>query len=140
MYELLFSSLRPKAKNFRKHGCNVKFPYIRQQLSDKMVVDLRYEHEQAITDQDNRIQANQHENVALHPQRDVYQAQLQKCEDTITHLTVRYVGHARDPGKNNIVIIVRKHTTSTNNKYHDLSYYASRTQRRKRYVKLIWLN
>ena len=37
MYEVLFSSQQPKAKGFRKHCCNVMFPHIRQQLTDKLV-------------------------------------------------------------------------------------------------------
>ena len=57
-----------------------------------------------------------------------------------THLRVCYVDHARDLGKDNIIIIVRKHTTSANDKYCDLPYYVSRIQRHKRYVKLRWLN
>ena len=68
---------------------------------------------------DNRIQAIQYENVTLQAQKDVYQAQLQKCQDTITHLKTRYVPHARDPGKDNI-IIVRKHATPVNDKFHEL--------------------
>ena len=44
----------------------------------------------------------------------MYQAELQKFQDTITHLKARYVTHARNPGKENIIIIVRKHTTSAN--------------------------
>ena len=36
MYELLFSSQQPKAKTFRKHCCNVLFPHVWQQLSDKL--------------------------------------------------------------------------------------------------------
>ena len=85
---------------------------------------------------DNQIQAIQYENVALQAQRDVYQAQLQRCQDTIIHLRTRYVDHARDSGKDNIIIIVQKHTTSAKDKYHDLPYYGVRIQRRKRYVKL----
>ena len=61
--------------------------------------------------------------MALQAQRDVYQAELQKCQDTITHLKTHYVPHARDLGKGNIIIIVRKHTLSANDKYHDLPYY-----------------
>ena len=68
---------------------------------------------------DNRIQAIQYENVTLQAQKDVYQAELQKCQDTITHLKTRYVPHARDPGKDKI-IIVRKHTTPVNDKFHEL--------------------
>ena len=30
MYEHLFSSQQPKAKEFRKHCCNVLFPHVRQ--------------------------------------------------------------------------------------------------------------
>ena len=41
----------------------------------------------------------EHGNVALQAQRDVHQAELQKCQDTITHLKTRYVPHARNPGK-----------------------------------------
>ena len=72
--------------------------------------------------------------MALQAQRDVYVAQLQGRQDTITHLKTRYVDHARDPGKNNITIIVQKHTTPAKDKYHDLPYYAARIQRRKRYA------
>ena len=64
----------------------------------------------------------QYRNVALQVQKDVYQAELQKCQDTITHLERRYVSHTRDPGKDNIIIIVQKHTMTCNDKYHDLPY------------------
>ena len=87
----------------------------------------------------NQIQAIKYENVALQSQRLVYQAELQSCQDTITHLRTRYVDHARGLGKGNIIIIVRKHTTPANDKFHDLSYYIARIQQRKRYVKLRWL-
>ena len=36
MYELLLSSQQPKAKDFRRHCCNVLFPYVCQQLTSKM--------------------------------------------------------------------------------------------------------
>ena len=86
----------------------------RQKLTSKMKKD----HQQAIEEKDaalahrgNQIQDIQYENMALQAQRDVYQAQLQRCQDTIIHLRTRYADHARDPGKDNIIIIVRKHTT-----------------------------
>ena len=60
-------------------------------------------------------------------------------ENRIAHLRQRYVDHARDPGLDNIVIIVRKHTTSEEDLYFHLPYYISRIQRRKRYIKLRWL-
>ena len=51
-----------------------------------------------------------------------------------------YGPHARDPGKDNIVIIVRKHTKSANDKFHDLPHYVASIQRCKRYVKLRWFD
>ena len=89
---------------------------------------------------DNQIQAIKYENVELQAQRDVCQAQLQRCQDTITHLRTCYVDHARDPGKDNIIITVRKYTKPANDKFHGLPYYIARIQRRKRYVKLKWFD
>ena len=45
-FQLLFSSQKPKAKDFRKHCFNVMFPHTRQQIINKMDED----HQQAITE------------------------------------------------------------------------------------------
>ena len=104
MYELLFSSQQPKAKDLRRHCSNELFPHVGQQLCDKshameieglasrvQALDITNEaHQQAIEDKDaalallnddlknpeNQIQAIQYENVALQAQRDVYKDQL----------------------------------------------------------------
>ena len=52
MYELLFSSQQPKAKDFRRHCCNVMLPQFRQQLSDKL-------HAMKIEDLTNLVQAQE---------------------------------------------------------------------------------
>ena len=79
--------------------------------------------------------------MALQATGDVYQAQLQRCQDQIRDLIINcHVPHLRDPSRDNIIIIVRKHTTSANKKYHDLPYYVARIQQRKRYVKLSWFD
>ena len=93
-----------------------------------------------LQDRDNQIQITKYENVALQAQRDVYQAQPQRCQDTILHLWTRHVDHGRDHSKANIIITVRKHTTPANDKYHDSPYYVARIQRGKRYVKLRWFD
>ena len=97
------------------------------------------DHQQTITDCDNRIQTIEYENVGLQGEIRAYQAQLQVSQNRIAELVERYVDYCRNPGKDNIVIIVRKHTTPENDKYHNFPYYISRIQRRKRYVKLRWL-
>ena len=135
MYELVFSSQQPLAKKFRKHCCNVMFPHIRKQLVDKMQED----HQKAIEERDTRIQAIENENVGLQGEITAYQTQLQVSQNRITELVERYVDYCRNPSKDNIVLIVRKHTIPANDKYHNFPYYISRIQRRKRYVKLRWL-
>ena len=131
------------AKDFRRHRWNVLFPHVRQRLANKM----KEEHQQAIEEKDaaiallnNDLQNREYEKVALQARRDVSKAELQRCQDTMTCLRKRYVDHARDPGKDNIIITVRKHTTSANDKNHELPYYVARIQGRKRYVKLRWLD
>ena len=81
MYELLFSSQQSKAKDFRKHYCNVLFPHARQQLTSKM----KEGHQQAIEERDAAIallnddlQKREYESVAMQAQKDVYQGELQK--------------------------------------------------------------
>ena len=91
-----------------------------------------------LQDHENQIQAIQYKNVALQAQRDVYHTQLQRCQDIINHFRARYVDHARDSGKDNIIIIIRKHTTPANDEYQNLPYYVTRIKRCKKYVKLKW--
>ena len=78
--------------------------------------------------------------MALPAQREVYQTQLQRCRDTIIHLRRRYVYHVREPGKDNIIIIAREHTTPGDDKFHNLPYCIARIQRPKRYGKLRWFD
>ena len=72
MYELLFSSQQRKAKDFRRHCCNVLFPQIRRQLTNKM----KEEHQQAIEEKDNQIQAieftnKNHQQKILKPNKEI---------------------------------------------------------------------
>ena len=83
-----------------------------------------------LQDRDNQIQAIQHENVALQAQKDVSKDQLQKCQDIIARLRTRYVDHAKDPDKDNIVIIIEKNTVPEEDEFYEYSYYTARIQRR----------
>ena len=135
LYEIVFSSQQQKAKAFRKYCCNEMFPRIRKQLVDKMQED----HQQAITDRNNRVQAIEYENVGLQGEIKAKDQQIEASQHKIAEPVERYVDHCRSPSRDNIVIIVRKHTTPEKDKYHNLPYYIARIQRRKRYVKLQWL-
>ena len=111
----------------------------------RAIEEIQGQHQQTMEEKDTAIALPnddhcEYENMVLHAQRDVYQDELQKFQDNISHLRTCYVDHARDPGKDNIIIIAPKHTTSAKGKYHDLPYYVSRIQWRKRYVKLRWFD
>ena len=56
MYELLFSSQQPKAKEIKKYCCNVLSTHIQQQLINNMVDDLGRNNQQAISDSNNETQ------------------------------------------------------------------------------------
>ena len=140
MYELLFSSQQPKAKHFKRHCFNVLFPHVRQEPSDKShameIEDLTGRiqaleftnevHRQTIEEKDaalamlnDDLKNRDHYNVALHTQRDVYKDQLQKFEDIIAHLRTRYVDHAKDPGKYNIVMIIEKNAAPEEDEFYE---------------------
>ena len=68
----------------------------------------------------------EYDNVVLQAQKDVYKDQLQKCQDIITHLRTRYVDHAKDPGKDNIVMIIEENTTPEEDEFYEYPYYIAR--------------
>ena len=75
MYEMLFSSQQPKAKNFRRHCFNVLFPHVRKQLTNKILG----EHQQAITDRENQMKALEFRN-------EEYQQKILKLNKEIDEL------------------------------------------------------
>ena len=135
------NSQKDKGKALKKHILKDIIPI----GFDAKIEEFQEKHRQAIGEKtlallNDDLQNREYENVALQAQKDAYQAELQKCQDTITHLKTRYVPHARNLGKDNIIIIVWKHTTSAKDKYHDLPYYVARIQWHKSYVKLRWFD
>ena len=91
-----------------------------------------------LQDRDNQIQAIKYDNVALQAQRDVYKYQLQKCQNIITHPKTRHVPHAKDPGKDNIAMIIEKNTTPEEDEFYEYPYYIARIQRRFITTKKRW--
>ena len=91
-----------------------------------------------LQDRDNQIQAIEYENVALQAQRDVYQAELQKCQDIITLLRTRYADDAKDPRKDNVVMIIKKNTTPEDHEFYEYPCYIARIQRRFINTKKRW--
>ena len=82
MYGILFLSRQPKAKDFRRHCYNVFFPHVWQKLTKK----IQEEHQQAIPDCDNQIQAHQQKILRLN----------QKIDDLIKKRHVACLGYIDD--------------------------------------------
>ena len=77
--------------------------------------------------------------MALESQRDVYQAQVQRCQDQIRGVIInRHVPRANDPGKGNIVMIIEKNTTPEEDQFNEYPYYTVRIQRRFISTKSRW--
>ena len=68
--------------------------------------------------------------MVLQAQRDVYKNQLQKCQDIIIHLKACYVDHAKDPDRDNIVMIIEKNTAPEEDGLYEYPYCIARIQRR----------
>ena len=83
---------------------------------DARIEEIQEKHRQDIVQKDavipllnNYLQNREYEKVALQAQRDVYQAQPQKCQDQIRDFIInRHVPRVNDPGKDNIVMIIEK--------------------------------
>ena len=156
-----FQANNQKQKHSESIVCNMLFPHVRQQLSDKshaieieglasrlQALELTNEtHQQTIKEKDAAIvllnddlKNCEYENVVLQAQRDVYKDQLQKCQDIITHLKKRYVDHAKDPGKDNIVMIIEKNTAPEEDEFYEYPNYIAGIQRRFPNTKRRWYN
>lgn len=68
------------------------------------------------------------------------QGEIRAKDQMITQLTERYVDHAEDPGLDNVVMVVRKHTTEAEDKRYDYPYYIARIQRRAIGAKRRWFS
>ena len=112
---------------------------------DGRIEEIQEKHQQAIEEKDaaiallnDNLKNREHDNVTLQAQRDVYKYQLQKCQGIITHLRTRYLDHAKDLGKDNIVMIIEKNSAPKEDEFYDYPYYIARIQRRFINTKRRW--
>ena len=138
---VIMKSQRDKGKALKKHILEDIIP----RGLDARIEEIQEKHRRAIEEKDaalallnNDLQSHEYDNVAFQAQRDVYKDQLQKCHDIITHRRTRYVPHAKDTDKDNIVMIIEKNTTPEEDEIYEYPYYIARIRRRFIGTKIQW--
>ena len=81
----------------------------------------------------------EYNNVGLQGEIRAKNQEIERRREENADLRERYVEHCRDPGKDNMVIITRKHTWENNDDHFEYPYYISRIQRRTLPSKRRWL-
>jgi len=67
------------------------------------------------------------------------QGKIRAKDQEIARITKRFVPNAIDPGKDNVTMIVRKHTTEEDDNHTKHPYYCARIQRRAIQTKRRWI-
>ena len=135
------NSWKDKGKALKKHILKEIVP----RGLDARIEEIQEKYRQAIEEKDTTaallnddFKNCEHDNVALQARRDVYKEQLQKFQDIITHLRMHYVDHGENPGKDNVIMIIKKNTTPEENEFYEYPYYIARIQRRFINTKKRW--
>ena len=104
MYEIVFPSQQPKAKDFRRHCCNVLFPHFLQQLTSK----IQEKHQQAIEEKDNQIQS-------LETTNEVHQQKFLRLNEEIDDLINMHV--ARREYFDKVLCFIKKNSNEAHPYY-----------------------
>ena len=75
-----------------------------------------------LQDLEKKIQTISYKNVGFQGKIKTKYQLFEKCKNTLSNLRECYIDHVRDPATDSVIKIVKKHTISATNKYHDLSY------------------
>ena len=92
-----------------------------------------------LTESKDLVRQLEYGNTGLQGEIRAKDQEIDRRREEIAELRERYVDHCRDPGKDNLVVITRKHTCEPDDKHFEYPYYISRIQRRVISKKRRWL-
>ena len=72
------------------------------------------------------VKQMEYNNTGLQGEIRAKDQEIVRRQSEIAELRERYVDHCRDPGKDNLVVITRKHTCEPDDKRFEYPYYISR--------------
>ena len=126
MYEIVLSSQQPKAKDFRRNCCNVLFPHVWQQLTNK----IKEGHQQTIEEKDNQIQALEFTN-------EKHQQKILKLNKDIDDLIKNR--HVPRCGYFDVLCFIKKNSKATQ-PYYVIQCQYRQLEKYKKYLKLPYPN
>ena len=127
IYEIVFSSQQPKAKDLRRHCCSVLFPHLHQQLTNK----IKEEHQQAIEEKHNEVEALEFTN-------EKHQQKILRLDKEIDDLiTNRHVPHCGC--FDNVLCFIKKNSQETH-PYYVIRYQYRFLEKYKKCLKLRYPN
>ena len=138
MSTILFSSQQPKGKDFKRHCCNVLFPHVQQQLTEKM----KEEHRQAIEEKDAALALRHNQIEALEftnkEERQANQQEILKLiEETDDLIANRHV--ARRGCFDNMLRFIKKNSKEVY-PYYVIQFQYRQLEKRRQWFKLCYPN
>jgi len=148
LYSFLLRCKRPEAKPFMEWVCEEVLPREvrklaaevnaeRHKVQEKdtqlaLLNDDLTESQKLVKQFDKWATKLQYNNIGL-------QGEIRAKDQEIARLSMRFVPNAMDPGKDNVIMIVRKHTCQQDDSRFEYPYYCARIQRRAIPTKRRWI-
>ena len=139
--EIVVRSTKPKAVELVKwltwKGVE-KIAEEHQKAIDETDMQLALLSDDLVLEQEHARQLK-YNNTGLRGEIRAKDQEIYRRREEIVELRERFVDRCRDPGKDNLVVITRKHTCEPDDKHFEYPYYISRIQRCKISTKRRWL-
>ena len=122
-----------RAKEIRLYYRNLEcaiFQFIHYSL-DMERRKVEEEKDTEIRQLDQRATQLQLNNTGLQGEITAMGREIERRQTEIAELRQRYVDYCRDPGKDNVIMIFKKHTSKDDDEHFEYPYYISRIQKRK---------
>ena len=141
LYCFLLRCGKPEAEPFMDWVCEEVLPREVRKLAEVMEeknAQITFLNDE-LTESQDLVRQLEYNNTGLRGEIRAKDQEIERRREENADLRERYVEHCRDPGKDNVVIITKKHTCEHNDDHFEYPYYISRIQRRAISTKRRWL-
>ena len=148
LYSFLLRCKKPEAESFMEWVVEKVLPREVRKLAETIDAErhkVREKDSQLALLNDELTEAQEHlrqlefNNVGLQGEVRAKNEEIERREAEVAELRQRYVDRCQDVSKDNVVMIVRKHTREQDDCHFEYPYYISRIQRRKIPAKRRWI-